>query len=215
MNLTLSKILGVTVILIVLGLLLEIVVKDDATHSSTPDVEAAQSGTPASDDSSATSDTADQDSQRPFEIFPASKQQLAPDFTLKSAEGKTIHLSQAVKAGPVLVDFWASYCGPCRMELPVYESLYKRYKAKGIQFYTINSYDNAASIKSIADKSGLTMPMLVDQEGQVSSAYGVDAIPVTLVIDGNRKCIAGSMGFDPAMDQDLPATLDKLIPQGR
>ena len=97
-----------------------------------------------------------------------------------------------------------------RMELPVYESMYKKYKAKGIQFYTINSYDRAEDIRSIAKASGFTMPMLVDSQGDVSRDYKVDAIPLTLVIDRDQKVVAGCIGYDPGMEQDLPPTLDKL-----
>ena len=98
------------------------------------------------------------------------------------------------------------------MELPEYEQEYKTYGPKGVQFYTINSSDQTSTIRGIAESSGLTMPMLTDPDGAVSGAYGVDAIPVTLVIDHNRMCVAACVGYSEyAIKQTLPETLDKLL----
>lgn len=215
MNLIVRKVLAVAAILVVTGFLMAYVIKDQGSRASdvrtTATADPSTSGSDATADSDSSSDS-DAD-QAPFGILPASKQETAPDFTVKTADGASVTLSHAVKRGYVILDFWASYCGPCKMELPDYESLYKKYGTKGVQFYTVNSYDTPETIKMFASSIGLTMPMLVDDNGNITNNYGVNAIPLTLVIDKRRKVVAGSMGYDPNMTQDLPATLDKLIAQ--
>jgi thiol-disulfide isomerase/thioredoxin len=137
---------------------------------------------------------------------------VVPDFSIKSVDGRKFELSDAVKHGPVMVDFWAIGCGPCRAELPEYEKAYRQYGPKGVQFVTINGNDRSEDIKEFAKYAGLTMPMLFDGDGAVSTAYGISSIPVTLVIDKHRKCVAASIGYAVgAIEHDLPATLDALL----
>jgi thiol-disulfide isomerase/thioredoxin len=151
------------------------------------------------------------DSSVPFHILPAAQQTEVDDFTLTPVNGKAFKLSDAVKNGPVVLDFWATYCGPCRMELPVLDTVRARYQSKGIQFYAVNASDDPLTIKAYAAESGLIIPMLTDTNGDISRSLGISVIPVTLVIDGRRKIVSAEIGYDEAMNDDLPTALDKVL----
>jgi len=150
-------------------------------------------------------------SNAPFHILSASDQILVDDFTLTPVDGKTFKLSEALKKGPVVLDFWATYCGPCRMELPALDGIRAKYASRGIQFYAINGNDDSATIKAYAAESGLSLPMLVDTNSDISRALGVSVIPVTVIINSHRKIVSAMVGFDEGMSDDLPIALDKVL----
>lgn len=151
------------------------------------------------------------DTDKPFSIIPTDQQKTAPDFTLQTADGQTVKLSDAVKHGPVVLDFWATWCGPCRMELPDLENVYKTYKNKGVQFYGVNSDASAADITAFAQQNSITFPMLVDSKQAAATSYSVSSIPLTLVVDQNMRVVAASDGYDPSCKADLSHSLDTLI----
>lgn len=131
------------------------------------------------------------------------------DLSMNDMDGKPMKLSQWIKKDNyVLVDFWASWCGPCRAEMPYVVSAYQKYKAKGFEIVGV-SFDNQADAwkKAVADL-GLTWPQMSDLKGwkcAASEIYGVNSIPSNILIDGNGTIVACDLRGD-----DLAAKLAEL-----
>jgi len=116
----------------------------------------------------------------------------APDFTLETPDGKKVSLKD-FKGKVVLIDFWASWCGPCRRENPNVVAMYNRYKDKGFEILGV-SLDRSKEpwIKAIADDK-LTWPHVSDLKGWGSSAaalYGITSIPHTVLVDRDGRIVA-------------------------
>jgi peroxiredoxin/outer membrane lipoprotein-sorting protein len=112
----------------------------------------------------------------------------APPFTLKGVKGSTVSLA-SYKGKVVLLDFWATWCRPCRIEMPRVEALYKEFKAKGLVVFGINAAEDPATVKGFLAQNPYTMPILLDLKREVSERYQADAIP-TLVVIGKDGSIS-------------------------
>jgi cytochrome c biogenesis protein CcmG/thiol:disulfide interchange protein DsbE len=112
---------------------------------------------------------------------------VAPSFTLQSLEGTTYSYPMTEKK-PVVINFWASWCGPCKIEAPELVKLYDRYKGK-LEIYAVNltAQDRVQDDNEFADDFGFTFPVLLDEVGkkQVSDVYQVQAIPTTFFVNSN------------------------------
>ena len=113
---------------------------------------------------------------------------------------------------PVLVDFWATWCGPCRAELPHLQALSRKYRGR-VAFYGVNSSDSPANIAAYAKQNNLTFPMLSDAAHNVAFSYGADGIPLLVVVDTQGRARAVVNGYDPDVDIEtsLSKTLDALL----
>jgi len=111
---------------------------------------------------------------------------LAPDFSLQTFDGETITLSE-FRGQPVLVNLWASWCGPCRQEMPAMERVYREYKGKGFVILAVNAtnQDSISNARSFVNELGLSFPILLDREGLVSKLYHLRALPTSFFIDKN------------------------------
>jgi DsbE subfamily thiol:disulfide oxidoreductase len=120
------------------------------------------------------------------------------DFTLPLLNGETITLS-SLKGKVVVLNFWATWCPPCREEMPSMETLYKRYKDMGLEMLAVNLRENNNTVRQFIQRHGYTFPVPLDQHGRVGSVYGVEAIPTTYIIDREGKItgrIVGSIHWD-------------------
>jgi len=112
--------------------------------------------------------------------------QPAPDFELKTLDGDKVRLSELRK--PVLLSFWASWCGPCRRELPRLEKLNAEYKSKGLVILGVNDEEKSTARKFLA-KEGLSIPTLDDAARKVHRLYRVRSIPSVFLIDASGKVV--------------------------
>jgi peroxiredoxin len=115
---------------------------------------------------------------------------VAPDFTLKSKSGSNMRLAEQ-KGNIVLVNFWASWCGPCRAELPEFEKMQQDYQDLGFTVMAVNVDDDARKADVLLRDIKVSFPVLFDPEGQVSELYDVSAMPTTVLIDrdGNQRLL--------------------------
>jgi cytochrome c biogenesis protein CcmG, thiol:disulfide interchange protein DsbE len=122
----------------------------------------------------------------------------APDFTLQSLDGKTVTLSK-LKGSAVLVNLWATWCLPCRAEMPAIEKMVKEYQDQGLVVLAVNMtyQDDAAAVLPFAQAHSLTFPILLDPNGLVGSAYQLRSLPSSYFINRlgliNEVVIGGPM----------------------
>lgn len=132
----------------------------------------------------------------------------APEFALDSLDGSKVSLADFRGKKKLVVSFWASWCGPCRLELPVLSEFYKRHHAESnFEILAISIDDNREDAESYASKAKLPFPVLLDLASSAANAYGVDGIPALFVIDESGKVTAGHTGFDQALQFRLAADL--------
>ncbi len=106
----------------------------------------------------------------------------APDFSLKTLTGETIRLSN-LQGQAVLVNFWATWCPPCRAEMPAIQQVYDKYRGQGVTVLAINLQESEAQVSNFAGQTRLTFPILIDQEGTVFARYRVNGLPSTFFVD--------------------------------
>jgi len=110
---------------------------------------------------------------------------LAKNFSLESLSGNEEISLENFKGKPVVVNFWATWCGPCKQEMPLFEKTWREYKDRGVVFIGIDIMDDKHSAVEFIEKLGISYTNLYDPSGGTSSAYGVVALPATLFIDKN------------------------------
>ncbi len=108
--------------------------------------------------------------------------QAAPDFTLPAVDGGQVSLS-SLKGKPVIVNFWASWCTPCRKEMPDFQQVYDRYKEQGLTVLGVNVGDAKVGVTDFRDQVKVNFPLLMDVETEVQTAYKIMPLPATFFID--------------------------------
>jgi len=111
---------------------------------------------------------------------------LSPEFSLPAASGEVITLSD-LRGHPVLINFWASWCPPCKAEMPALERVYQEYQEQGLIVLAVNAtnQDDAADAVAFSQSINLSFPILFDSNGDVSRAYQVRALPSTYFVDAD------------------------------
>ena len=117
---------------------------------------------------------------------PISPGALAPDFTLRTLDGPNLRL-QEQRGRVVLVNFWATWCGPCRQEMPHLSKLYDKYRSSGFVLLGVNVDDDTKNAVDLAGKLGLKFPVSLDSDKKVSRLYDLSAMPSTVLIDREGK----------------------------
>src|ERR1044072_6624744 len=115
----------------------------------------------------------------------------APGFTLKSREGKTVSLAD-YKGQVVMVNFWATWCGPCRQEMPLLEQIYEKYHSLGFTLLCVNVEDYPqGAAKWLKDTGPVTFPVLFHPKNEISKLYKVQTMPTTVLVarDGTMRFI--------------------------
>jgi peroxiredoxin len=133
----------------------------------------------------------------------AREKRQPPDWTLKTPDGQTLTLRQ-LKGKVVFLNFWATWCPPCRAEMPSMEMLYQRLRKDGLEFIAVDIMESAADVKKFITDYKLTFPVALDANGAVSNDYGIQAIPATFIIDRDGKIILTAVG---GRNWDSPATI--------
>ncbi|MFA7594326.1 MAG: TlpA disulfide reductase family protein [Thiohalobacteraceae bacterium] len=134
----------------------------------------------------------------------------APDFTLKSHAGPNLRLSE-LRGTVVMINFWASWCGPCRQEMPVLEELYTRYQPLGFTVLGVNIEEDPGKARALIEELQVSFPVLFDTANEVSRLYQVAAMPSTVLVDrdGNMRYL--HKGYQPGLEQQYQEQIRTLI----
>ena len=136
--------------------------------------------------------------------------QPAPDFALRSLGDQNLRLSEHL-GDVVVINFWATWCGPCRQEMPLLDEIYNKYKLAGLTLLSINLDDSAERASEMAQTLKVTYPVLLDERKEVSRAYEVGSMPLTVLIDREGVVRYVSEGFKPGYEKRYTEQLRKLL----
>lgn len=134
----------------------------------------------------------------------------AADFTLKSRSGKNLRLSD-YRGQVVMLNFWASWCGPCRQEMPIMEKFYKRYKKLGFVILGVNVEEDSSKANGYLRDIRVSFPILYDNTNSTSKLYNVNAMPTTVMIDRNGKMRYLHEGFKSGTEKEYKKEIRKLL----
>ncbi len=136
------------------------------------------------------------------------KGMLAPDFHLTTLKGEDVSLSD-YKGQVVAVNLWATWCPPCRAELPGINAVYDAYAADGLVMLAVNGREEESLVSSYIESEGFTFPVLLDPEGQVMSIYSIYSFPTTYIID--RDGVIRHVQTGPISAQDFEMVISPLL----
>ena len=140
----------------------------------------------------------------------------SPKWTLTDLAGKPVSIA-AHKGKVVVLDFWGSWCGPCRLELPHLQKSYEHYRSKGVAFTTVNveMVDTPAEHKKVASAfmkaNGYTFPVAIDPEGAAVQAHGVESYPTVYIIDKTGRIRFRNLGYTDGISEIMAAQIDALL----
>ena len=140
-------------------------------------------------------------------IAPASS---APDFTLRTMAGPNLRL-QEQRGQVVMINFWATWCGPCRQEMPHLNRLFEKYRASGFVLLGVNVDDDPRNAAEVAAKLGVTFPMLLDTDKKVSHLYDLGSMPSTLLIDRDGKVRYLHRGYQSGYEDTYEKQIRELL----
>ncbi|MFQ5855597.1 MAG: TlpA family protein disulfide reductase [Anaerolineae bacterium] len=133
----------------------------------------------------------------------------APDFTLKNLEGEEVSLSD-FKGRPVLINFWATWCPPCRFEMPAIQKMYAKYQDEGFVVLAVDVEESISAVKRYIEQGGYTFTVLLDYKGEVSNGpYRVRAFPTSYFVDRESKIAVAHRGMvtEPMLQQYMDRVL--------
>lgn len=135
---------------------------------------------------------------------------LAPDFQLRSRDGQSVSLSD-FRGKPVLINFWTTWCPPCRAEMPYLQEIYDDWSGRGLVVLTVNVGESPSKVREFMQAYNLSLPMLLDTEGATVQKYTISAIPITFFIDKDGIIQAKIIGAFPSKEA-IEKTLVKIMP---
>jgi len=135
---------------------------------------------------------------------------VAPDFALQSRDGGTVSLAQ-LRGQVVMINFWATWCGPCREEMPHLEALHQRYAALGFTLLGVNVEENSEDAKEWLEETPVSFSILFDPENYVSELYDVVAMPSTVLVDRQGNLRFSHHGYQPGYENEYQTQIRALI----
>ena len=136
--------------------------------------------------------------------------QVAPDFALKSSTGENLRLSE-FRGDVVMINFWATWCGPCRQEMPLLDELYARYERVGFNLLGVNIDDDSRRAMQMIEELGVSFPVLFDASKEVSKLYEVEAMPVTVLVDREGNVRYVHHGYKPGYEDKYLDQIRSLL----
>ncbi len=142
--------------------------------------------------------------------------QAAPDFTLRDVEGQRVSLEELTANGPVLLDFWATWCVPCKQGLPHLAQIYEDHKDNGFVLAAV-SIDNQRSVGRVrpyARSQGWEFPVLLDTDSEVLRRYQGNNVPHTVLVNQDREIVRVWIGYHAGEEAEIREEVERLLAQG-
>lgn len=134
----------------------------------------------------------------------------APQFDLPRADGTRLRLADAAGA-PVIINFWATWCAPCRAEMPALQRFYEAHQGAGLRVLAINTGESAAAVRAWRAEFGLTFDLLLDERQQTAASYRLRGQPSTYIVAPDGRI--AHIFYGPVFENDLAAALAPYLPQ--
>ena len=138
---------------------------------------------------------------------------LAPDFTLIDRDGNSVSLSD-LRGQVVMINFWASWCGPCRQEMPLLEQIHQRYQRLGFTLLGVNVEENPGDAEDWLENRPVSFPILYDPDNGVSKLYDVVAMPSTVLVDRQGNVRFLHHGYQPGYEDAYQDQVRALVQEG-
>jgi peroxiredoxin len=133
----------------------------------------------------------------------------APEFTLQTTNGENVNLSD-FRGNKVILNFWATWCGPCQLETPFFQEIYNEQADKGVVILAIDIKESASTVRNFANSKAITFPILLDTEAKVAQKYCIpNVLPVTLFINTEGIIKARKVGAFQSKSE-IESILDSL-----
>ena len=134
----------------------------------------------------------------------------APDFTLPSLDGPNLRL-QEQRGRVVMINFWATWCGPCRVEMPHLAKLYEKYRGSGFTVLAVNIDEDPHKAASLAKQLGMRFPVLLDTEKKVSRLYDLSTMPSTVLVDRDGRVRFVHRGYRDGYEDTYDKQIRELL----
>ncbi len=138
----------------------------------------------------------------------------SPGFTTEDAAGNRVDAA-SFRGKLVLLNFWATWCPPCRLEMPAMERLYQEFRGKGLEVVAVNFMESPDLVRAFADEQKLTYPMLLDRRADIAEQYGVMRLPVSVLIGRKGEVIAKAIGYKDWYKDDVRELVAALLGDGK
>ena len=148
------------------------------------------------------------------QVQPSAENTTVPSFVLKDLKGNDEQL-QSFKDKLILVNFWASWCGPCNEEAPSMEEMYQKLHSEGLIIVGISIDHHVGQVEKFVKQYSVTFPVLLDTDESVASSYGITGVPETFILNSHYKLIRHVIGPLDWTSPDVISYLSSLIQEGK
>jgi thiol-disulfide isomerase/thioredoxin len=151
-----------------------------------------------------------EDLLKKLKLMPEAESLPAPDFVAVTLDGKKISL-ESLKGKLVLLNFWATWCPPCRLEMPTMEKIYKEFKGESLDVVAMNFMEGPEPINLFLKEHNFTFTILMDRDGKIAESYGVRVLPVSFLIGRRGNVLARSIGYKDWHNKDTRQFISLLL----
>ncbi len=138
----------------------------------------------------------------------------APKFTAASLDNTQFDIASKLGDKIIVLDFWATWCGPCRIAMPILDKVSREFASEGVELYAVNIQEDAEDIREFLTSEGLDVSVVMDTEGAISTLYKVEPIPQTVIIGRDGTVQAVHIGVSPDLEENLRHELSVLAKGG-
>jgi cytochrome c biogenesis protein CcmG/thiol:disulfide interchange protein DsbE len=135
----------------------------------------------------------------------------APNFKLPRLTGKGRLSTDDLEGSPYVLNFWATWCGPCRMEMPAFERVWRKYKSRGVVIVGVNINDDLGDAREFAGDLGITYPLVVDENDELATELGVKGLPQTVFVDAAGRIAGSGAKLGIVTEAELTMTIDRIL----